>query len=101
MNEYKPKVNDYVIWHTYPTPISGWVYFADKSYITIEMGTSPKDDENIRACPIHKNNHILVVCYPEYWNQLEYVKSRKSIYDQEEEFVEMVGKSTGREGIEE
>jgi hypothetical protein len=96
---YEPKVNDYVVWHTHPTPISGWVYFADHSYITIEMGTSPKDEENIRACPIHRNNHILVVCYPEYWNQLEYVTSRKSIYDQTEDPLALVGEGIRGEGI--
>lgn len=96
---YSPKVNDYVIWHKDPHPVQGWVYFEDPSYITIEMGTSPKDDVNIMHCPIHKKTHILIVCYPDNWHQLEYIKSRKSIYDQEENSLETLGKGIGGEGI--
>lgn len=99
MKEYKPKLNDYVIWQRSPHPVQGWVYFVDKDYITIETGVSPKDEENIIHCPIHRNNHILIVCYNEYWGQLEYIKSRKSIYEQQEELVETLGKSTGGESI--
>lgn len=87
---YEPKVNDYVVWHTTPHPVEGWVYFVDSAYITIEIGTSDKDEENIYHCPIHRKTHCLILCYPENWNQLEYIKSRRSIYE-EADVVEMVG----------
>lgn len=80
---YKPKVNDYVIWHTIPRDLEGWVYFVDDSYITIEIGVKCKDDENIKHCSLHEKTHCLVVCYPENWKELEYVKTRTSKYSDE------------------
>jgi hypothetical protein len=41
----------------------------------------------------------LVLCYKEQWNELQYIKSRQSIYEEEKDTVEMVGKGTGRESI--
>jgi len=80
---YKPKVNDYVIWHTTPRDVEGWVYFVDDAYITIEIGVKCKDDENIKHCSLHEKTHCLVVCYPENWKELEYVKTRASKYSDE------------------
>lgn len=79
---YTPKVNDYVIWNKGNNIITGWVYFADKEYITIEVLTREKDCENYEACCLHKNERLLVLCYNKQWHQLEYVKSRKSIYEE-------------------
>lgn len=79
MSTYTPKVNDYVVWQKNPHPVEGWVYFFDKEYITIEVGVKCKDEENILFCPIHKKTHCLVLCYPEYWHELKYIKSRKSV----------------------
>jgi len=93
---YVPKVNDYVKWKPH---IEGWVYFKDKKYITIEIGVKPKDNENYEACSIHRNDRLMVLCYHNQWKELTYVKSRKSKYE-EEEYVEMVGESTGGESIE-
>lgn len=76
---YTPKVNDYVIWNQ--GRVEGWIYFKDKQYITIEVSTRPKDDENYRAAPIHAKEHLLVLCYASQWNELEYIKSRASIYE--------------------
>jgi hypothetical protein len=76
--KYKPKVNDYVIW---TKGVQGWVYFTDSSYITIEVSVKPKNPENYKASPIHANNRLLVLCYKNQWKELEYVKSRKSIHD--------------------
>ena len=73
---YIPKVNDYVKWKD---KIEGWVYFFDEQYITIEVGTVPKEDDLV---PMHKKHHILIVCYNQYWEELEFVKSRKSNYDE-------------------
>jgi hypothetical protein len=36
---------------------------------------------------------VLVVCYPEQWKELTYVKSRDSKYEEEKNTVEIVGKS--------
>jgi len=74
---YSPRIDDYVIWHTTPHPQSGWVYFVSEYYITIEIGVRCKDDENIKDCPIHKKTHCLLLCFPENWGELEYVKNRR------------------------
>ena len=75
---YRPKVNDYVKWtDSLGKVTAGWVYFCDKEYITIEIGVTCKDQENIEACPIHRKTHCLVLCYPEHWHELGYIKSRK------------------------
>ena len=94
---YEPKVNDYVIWKK---DIEGWVYFKDKEYITIESWVCPKSEENYNACSIHRNNRLLVLCYKEQWNELQYVKSRESVYEEEKNTVEMVGESTWGESDE-
>jgi hypothetical protein len=91
---YEPKVNDYVQWKK---EVEGWVYFKCEDYITIEHSVSPKDQTNYECCSIHANNRLLVLCYKEQWNELKYVKSRKSIYEKDEDCVEMVGKGTGGE----
>jgi len=81
MTEYIPKINDYVVW---TKGVEGWIYFVDEEYITIEYIVRPKNKVNYRACPIHANERLLVVCYKEQWNQLKYIKSRQSIYEEEE-----------------
>jgi len=86
--EYDPKVNDYVKW---TKGVEGWVYFKDKEYITIEYVVRPKDEVNYECCPIHANERLLVLCYPEQWKELEYVKSRKSRYEEEQNCVALVG----------
>jgi hypothetical protein len=90
---YIPKVNDYIVWEN-GKGVEGWVYFTDKEYITIEVGVRPKDEENYQHCSLHQNERLLVLCYKEQWNQLKYIRSRDSIYE-EENTVEMVGESTG------
>ncbi len=78
---YEPQVNDYVKW---TKGVEGWVYFKDKEYITIEYNVRPKDEINIECCPIHRNERLLVICYKEQWEELEYITSRKSIYEETE-----------------
>ena len=85
---YTPKINDYVKWKSH---IEGWVYFADKEYITIEMITRPKDLINYEACSLHRNERLLVLCYSDQWKELKYIKSRKSIYEEEKDGMETVG----------
>ena len=85
---YEPQVNDYVKW---TKGVEGWVYFKDKEYITIEYVVRPKDEVNYECCPIHANERLLVLCYPEQWKELEYVKSRKSRYEEEQNCVALVG----------
>jgi hypothetical protein len=75
---YVPKLNDYVRWKNSYTDIEGWVYFVDNEYITIEISVKDKCEENIKDCPIHKKTHCCVVCHPQYWSELEYIKSRAS-----------------------
>ena len=92
---YNPQVNDFVIW---TKGVEGWVYFRDDEYITIEYIVRPKDQVNYHACPIHANERLLVVCYKEDWKQLKYVKSRESVYEEEQNCVAMVGQGAWREG---
>ena len=75
---YQPCVNDYVIWNK---GIEGWVYFRHNEYITIETDVWEKTKENYECCPIHRNDRVLELCYNDQWNELTYVKSRKSVYE--------------------
>ena len=77
---YEPQVNDYVKWKK---GVEGWVYFKDREYLTIEESVRPKDKTNYKACSIHRNDRLLVVCYKEQWSELEYVKTRQSVYEEE------------------
>jgi hypothetical protein len=79
---YEPQVNDYVQW---TKGVEGWVYFKDKEYITIEQSVRPKNNENYLACSIHRNERVLVLCYPNQWKELVYIKSRESVYEEEKE----------------
>ena len=94
---YEPQVNDYVTW---TKGVEGWVYFKDQEYITIEASVQPKDLQNYNACRLHRNDRLLVLCYHNQWNELEYVTSRESVYEEKENIVEMVGEGTWGEGIE-
>lgn len=83
---YEPKVNDYVKW---TKGVEGWVYFKCEEYVTIEYSVRPKDELNYRACSIHANERLLVICYRNQWKQLEYVRSRKSKYEEEQNCLEI------------
>lgn len=74
---YIPKINDYVTWNK---GVEGWVYFICKEYITIEVSVRPKDLANYEHCSLHRNERLLVICYNNQWNQLNYVKSRSSVH---------------------
>jgi len=93
---YEPQINDYVIWDEY---VRGWIYFKGVEYVTIEMNVKPKSTENYQAAPIHANDRLLVLCYRNQWKELKYVKSRESIYEEQESNVEIVGEGTGPESI--
>lgn len=86
---YEPQVNDYVVWNN-GKGVEGWVYFKDKEYITIEELVRPKDKTNYKACSIHRNDRLLVICYKEQWSELEYVKTRESVHEEENDCVEVV-----------
>jgi len=77
---YEPEVNDYVYWKPH---IEGWVYFKGEEYITIETSVSLKDETNYECCSLHRNNRLLVICYVSQWKELEYVKTRQSVYEEE------------------
>ena len=76
---YVPKVNDYVIWDKgeYGKD-EGWVQFVDEAYISIETGVRPKPKEilDCKSSNRHKMIHTLLLCHAQFWNQLQYVKSR-------------------------
>jgi hypothetical protein len=76
---YKPRLNDYVQW---TKGVEGWVYFVDKEYITIETNVSPKDEQNVQACSLHKNNRLLVLCFSSQWNELNHVGHRTDKYSE-------------------
>lgn len=79
---YTPSINDYVLWNN-GKGVEGWVYFKDNEYVTIEYVVRPKDEVNLECCPIHTKERLLVLCYAEQWKELEYVKTRKSKYEEE------------------
>ena len=94
---YEPQVNDYVRW---TKGVEGWVYFKDREYITIERFVRPKDTQNYKACSLHANDRLLILCYKNQWKELQYIKSRESRYEEEKDVVEVVGESTWGEGDE-
>ena len=71
---YKPNLNDRVKFKEH----EGWVYFVCEEYITIEIGVKEKYCK--LSDHLHKMNHILLVCYRQDWNKLEYIRTRKSKY---------------------
>ncbi len=60
----------------------GWVYFKCDDYITIETYVWEKDQEDYEHCPLHRMDRVLVLCYRNQWNELTYIKSRKSVYEE-------------------
>ncbi len=82
---YDPQINDYVKW---TKDVEGWVYFRGEDYITIEVNVRPKNCENYQACCLHRNDRLLVLCYANQWDELEYIKSRQSVYEEEKELLE-------------
>ena len=94
---YEPKVDDYVIWTTALGMVhEGWVYYVAEPtepkrgwptpvrYITIEIGTKPKPYCTLANDKLHKKIHVLLCCYEHQWEELRYVKRRKSKYDDTE-----------------
>ena len=94
---YEPEVDDYVIWKRPNGDIEeGWVYFKGdpvdnekrikdgwkvlSRYITIETGVRDKPDcFYTSGKPMrHKNIHCLLICNKDNWNELEYVKHRRT-----------------------
>ena len=73
---YVPKVNDYVVWDKgeYGKD-EGWVYFKSEEYITIETGVKPRPDAELEGS-LHKSIHTLLLCHAQFWNDLQYVRSR-------------------------
>jgi len=77
---YTPNVDDYVLWNKGKFSVEGWVYFKDSEYLTIETQTKPKHPDDLPLGTHHRNERTLVVCYPESWKDLIYVKSRQDKY---------------------
>ena len=76
-HKYIPKVDDYVVWSdSLGRVIEGWVYFASQYYITIEVGVRDKPPCEYTKKEKHKKVHCLVVCFPQYWKELKYIKNR-------------------------
>ena len=79
-NSYLPKVDDYVKWKdSLGRVIEGWVYFSSEYYITIEISVRDKPPCEYTMNEKHKKIHCLVLCFPENYHELEYVKSRSSV----------------------
>jgi hypothetical protein len=78
---YVPKLNDYVRWNKGKFSVEGWVYFMDKSYLTIETKVYPKHSEDLPLGTHHRNERTLVICFPESWKDLKYIKTRNDIYE--------------------
>ena len=81
-NSYLPKLDDYVKWtDSLGRVTEGWVYFCSEYYITIEIGVKDKPPCQYTRNEKHKKVHCLVVCYPQYWHELEYIKNRRDPID--------------------
>ena len=87
---FDPQVNDYVVWNRESHKIEGWVYFKDDEYITIEIGTKPKNYCNYVKNVLHCKDHILVVCHSFYWNQLKYIITRETNHETANTFVRTI-----------
>jgi hypothetical protein len=75
---YIPQIDDYVVWRRTGGMIDkGWIYFVDEQYITIEVGVKDKPNCEYTREEKHKKIHTLVVCHPQFWHQLEYIKNRR------------------------
>jgi len=79
---YTPNVDDYVLWNKGKFSVEGWVYFKDTAYLTIETKVTPKHPEDLPNGTHHQNERTLVVCYPESWKDLTYVRSRADKYEE-------------------
>ena len=87
MKRFDFQVNDYVKWYAKGVNHEGWVYFVDEEYITIEIGVKPRPYcDRVRSI-LHCNDHLLLLCYNQFWDELEYIKTRKSIHETEEFFI--------------
>ena len=77
---YVPRLDDYVVWKdSLGRVIKGWVYFSSEYYITIEISVRDKPPCEYASNDKHKKIHCLVLCFPENYHELEYVKSRSSV----------------------
>tara|TARA_B100001059_G_scaffold153360_1_gene152997 strand:+ start:1138 stop:1398 length:261 start_codon:yes stop_codon:yes gene_type:complete len=78
---YKPAVNDYVKWKTN----EGWVYYVDAmgDYFTIEISVKDKPHCEYTKEHKHKKFHCCLVCPALYWNEVEYIGKRTSVYETE------------------
>ena len=86
---YIPRVDDYVRWKSVDSDLAGWVYFVDESYFTLEITVRPKPKCQYTEIEKHNYIHTLVVCYTRYWNELEYVYTRKNKYGKTLEDMEI------------
>ena len=92
---YEPKVDDYVVWTTALGMVHevGYIMLLNQQnpkedgtplrYITIEIGTKPKPYCTLANDKMHKDTRF-ICCYEHQWNELKYVKKRKSKYDDTE-----------------
>jgi len=90
---YEPEVDDYVVWERPNGDIEeGWVYFkGDKipkkrgfnetpRYITIEVSIRDKPNCMYSSGKTmeHRKIHTLLLCYDSNWNELRFVKHRRT-----------------------
>lgn len=71
---YEPKINDRVKWKDH----EGWVYFICSDYFTLELGVKPKSDNQGSS---HKKQHLLLLVYNRFYDEVQYLGHRKSKYD--------------------
>ena len=88
---YQPHVNDYVKWDRHGLSDEGWIYFISqptedkkgfpitRRYLTIEVGVKKKPECQYDKKNPHNYVHILLLCYESQWEELTFVKKRKSL----------------------
>ena len=112
---YEPQVDDYVIWKR-PSGDweEGWVYFKGdpvdnekrvkqgwnsvSQYITIEIYVYPKKECSYTSGkPMrHKNVHCLLICNKDNWHELEYVRNRNDVEENDDSRLADMYKSQDR-----
>ena len=80
-NSYSPRVDDYVKWNHNGHVDEGWVYFVGDEYLTIEVSVKDKPKCEYTRNEKHKKVHCCVVCFPQYWHELQYIKNRRDPID--------------------
>ena len=72
---YVPVINDRVRYKN----MEGWVYCITDQYFTLEISTKPMTEPSSIHSP-HRSHHCLLCVFTSFYDQVEYLGRRESIY---------------------